>query len=147
MIPPGLVSALHACADGIYPLEAGVGLLVANGTFLHRDDFTSRFILHGTSGSTRTAAVDWEAAATALARGELTCSRGEQRILLLAASLADGIPVDLRDTVTGIDQLNTRHLIAAIRHTSGSPEPPARAPLGSSHQSSNTHRAEYLARR
>lgn len=120
MTPPRLVTALRACAAGLRPLEAGVGLLIANGTFLRRGDFTTRFILHGTSGGTRTAAVDWEAAITALAAGELPCSRGEQRILLLAASLADGIPVDLRDTVTGIDQHNTRHLIAAIRHASGS---------------------------
>jgi hypothetical protein len=119
MIPPGLVPALHACANGIYPIEAGVGLLIANEAFLHRDDFTSRFILHGTSGGTRTAAIDWEAATTALAAGELSCSRGEQRALLLTASLADGIPVDLRDAVTGIDQHNIQLLIAAIQRASG----------------------------
>ena len=74
MTPPGLVTALRACAAGICPLEGGVGLLIENGTFLHRGDFTSRFILHGTSGGTRTAAVDWEAAITALAAGEMPCS-------------------------------------------------------------------------
>jgi hypothetical protein len=90
MTTASLTAALQACAAGLYHLEAGTGLLIAHGTFLHRPDFTSRFILHGT----RTAAVDWEAAATALAVGELPCSGGERRILLLAASLADGIPVD-----------------------------------------------------
>lgn len=65
------------------------------------------------------AAIDWATAATALAAGELPCSGGERRILLLAASLAGGIPVDLRDAVTGIDQHSTRHLIAAIGHASG----------------------------
>jgi len=119
MTRPGLADALRACADGIYPLEAGAGLLIANGTFLHRDDFTSRFILNGTSGSTRTAAIDWGAATTALAAGQLPCSRGEQRVLLLAASLADGIPVDLRDAVTGIDQRNVQLLVTAIRRASG----------------------------
>ena len=85
MTPPGLVTALPACAAGLYPLEAGVGLLIANGTFLHRSDFTSRFILHGgTSSGTHMAAVDWEAATTALAAGELPCSGGERRILALA---------------------------------------------------------------
>jgi len=74
MTPASLAAALRACAVGLYPLEAGVGLLIANGTFLHRDDFTSRFILHGTSTAedAQMAAVDWDAAAAALAAGELS---------------------------------------------------------------------------
>ena len=119
MTTTGLVAALRACAVGIYPLEAGVGLLIANGTFLHRDDFTSRFILHGTSGGTRTAAVDWEAAATALAVGELPCSGGERRVLLLAASLAGGLPVDLRDAIVGIDPRNVGLVVTAVQHAAG----------------------------
>ena len=47
-----LTAALRACASDLYPLEAGVALLVGNGTFLRRDEFTSRFISHGTSGGT-----------------------------------------------------------------------------------------------
>jgi len=74
MTTAGLAAALRACAAGLYPLEAGVGLLIANGTFLRRSDFTSRFILHGTSSDTHMAAVDWDAATTALAAGELPCS-------------------------------------------------------------------------
>ena len=44
-----LTAALRNCATGVYPLEAGTELLIANGTFLHRGDFTSRFITTGTS--------------------------------------------------------------------------------------------------
>ena len=44
MTADDLTAALRACAAGLYPLEAGVALLISNGTFLHRDDFTSRFI-------------------------------------------------------------------------------------------------------
>ena len=40
-------AALRACAAGLYPLEAGVALLISNGTFLRREDFT-RFIGTGT---------------------------------------------------------------------------------------------------
>ena len=120
MTPASLAAALRACATGLYPLEAGVGLLIANGTFLHRDDFTSRFILCTTTAEDAPmAAVDWDAAAAALTAGELPCSRGEQRILKLAASLAGGIPVDLNDAVTGLDQHNTQRLVTAIRHASG----------------------------
>jgi hypothetical protein len=60
-----LAAALHAFAAGLYPLEAGVAPPAAEGTFLRRDDFTSRFIEHGT---------------------------------------ASGIPVDLRDAATSLDE-------------------------------------------
>jgi hypothetical protein len=45
--------------------------------------------------------------------------RRERRILRLSASLAGGIPVSLRDTVTGLDDDNTARLIVAIRHAAG----------------------------
>ena len=118
MTTDDLTAALRACAAGLYPLEAGAELLIANGTSLHRD-FTGRFIGHGTSNGTPMAAIDWDAAVTALNAGELPCSGGERRILLLSASLAADTPVSLRDTVTGLDQANTARLITAIRHASG----------------------------
>jgi hypothetical protein len=46
------------------------------------------------------ATIDWPAAITALDGGGLPASGGERRVLRLAASLADGIPVDLRDAFT-----------------------------------------------
>jgi hypothetical protein len=122
MTTDDLAAALQACAAGLYPLEAGVALLTGNGTFLHRRDFTSRFITIATSisdGITPMAAIDWGAATTALHSGELPCSGGERRILQLSASLAGGIPVDLRDTITGLDDRNTALLITAVRHAAG----------------------------
>ena len=120
-----LTAALHACAAGLYPLEAGVALLTAEGTFLRRDDFTSRFITVGTSdGTTPMADIDWNAAITALHAGDLPCSGGERRILELSSSLAGGTPVDLHDTVTGLDDSNIQRLVTAILHASGKrPEP------------------------
>jgi hypothetical protein len=117
-----LAAALRACANGLYPLEAGTGLLISNGSFLNRDDFTSRFITTGTSisdGATPMAAVDWGAATAALNAGELPCSGGERRILLLSASLAGGIPVDLHDTITGLDDANVALLVTAVQHAAG----------------------------
>ena len=122
MTADDLTVALRACAAGFYPLEADVALLVGHGTFLRRDDFTSRFITVGTSISdeaTLMAAIDWDAAIAALRVGELPCSGGERRVLMLSASLADGIPVDLRDAATGLDDRNIRRLLAAILHASG----------------------------
>lgn len=92
---PPLAEPLRAWARGIYPGEAGVELLISHATFLHRADFTDRFIDLGTSitdGITQMAAIDWPAAITGLDRGDLHCSGGERRMLRLAASLADGIP-------------------------------------------------------
>jgi hypothetical protein len=82
----GLPAALRACAAGLYPAEAGIGLLISHATFLDRDDFTSRFIECGTSitnPATQMADIDWAAAIIALDAGELPCSGGERRILRL----------------------------------------------------------------
>ena len=122
MTADDLTAALRACAAGLYPLEAGTALLIANGTFPRRDVFTSRFIQHGTSisdGTTLMAAVDWDAAITALHVGELPCSGGERRVLELSASLAGGIPVDLREAVAGLDDGNIARLVTAVLHASG----------------------------
>ncbi len=122
MTADDLAAALRACAAGLYPLEAGTALLIANGTCLHRGDFTSRFIETGISisdGTTLMAAIDWDAAIAALHAGELPCSGGERRILELSSSLAGGIPVDLRDAITGLDDGNVARLVTAIMHASG----------------------------
>ncbi len=122
MTADDLTAALRACAAGLYPLEAGVALLIGNGTFLRRDDFTSRFITTGTSisdGTTLMADIDWNAAIAALHAGEIPCSGGERRILELSSSLAGGTLIDLRDAVTGLDDGNIARLVTAILHASG----------------------------
>jgi integrase len=120
--PRRLGDALRACARGIHPLEAGTGLLIDCGSWLHREDFTSRFITIGTSVSdsvTLLASTDWEAAITALHAGELPSSSGERRMLLLAASIAGGIPVSLYDTLPGIDRSNASLVVGAVAHAAG----------------------------
>jgi hypothetical protein len=114
MTASSLPAELRAAAEGLYTLEAAAGLIIAHGTWLHREDFSSRFIYHGTG----TAAVDWEAALAAEA-GELPRSGGEKRMLRLAASLADHATVSLGEAITGIDERNVGLLITAGRHASG----------------------------
>jgi hypothetical protein len=124
--PRQLDNALSAGACGIHPLEAGTGLLIDCGSWLHRQDFTSRFITAGTrisDGVTLLASIDWEAAVTALHAGELPASGGERRILLLAASIAGGTPVSLNDTLTGIDRRNASLVVSAVAHAAGLPDP------------------------
>jgi hypothetical protein len=124
--PRQLGDALRACARGIHPLEAGTGLLIDCGSWLHRDDFTSRFVTTGTStsdGATLLASTDWEAAIAALHAGELSASGGERRMLLLAASIAGGTPVSLNDALPGIDRRNAGLVVSAVAHAAGLPDP------------------------
>jgi hypothetical protein len=117
--PATLAAALRAHAQGLCCLEAAAELLIAQ-TWLHRADFTSRFItVHpGIGGGQPVAVIDWPAVITALG-ASLPCSGGEQRMLRITASLADGIPVDLKDTITGLDDRNIQLLLTAIRRASG----------------------------
>ena len=122
--PRRLAEALIACASGIRCHEAGTGLLIDCGSWLHREDFTSKFFTSGTSISNGALlATDWEAAVTALHAGELPASGGERRMLLLAASIAGGVPVSLSDTLTGIDLRNASLVVSAVAHAAGLPDP------------------------
>lgn len=116
-----LEAALRAGADGLYALEAGVGLIIAHGSWLDRQDFR-QFIHIGdsiTSPGTELAVIDWKAAIAALDVGECPGSSGEEKMLRLAASLAGDVPVRLGEAVTGLDDHNAGLLAKAILHTSG----------------------------
>ena len=47
-------------------------------------------------------------------------------MLRITASLADGIPVDIQDTLTGLDDRNVQLLITAVLHASGQRRSPRR---------------------
>jgi alpha-D-ribose 1-methylphosphonate 5-triphosphate synthase subunit PhnL len=63
--------------------------------------------------------IDWDAVITALDNGRLPASGGEQRIVRIAASLAAGHPVSLRDAIPGLDQRSLNLVVTAIRHAAG----------------------------
>lgn len=117
--PATLAAGPCAHAQGLGCLEAAAELLIAQ-PWLHRVEFTSRLItLHPGIGSGQLVAViDWPAVVAAL-ESSLPCSGGEQRMLKITASLADGIPVDLREALTSLDDTNLQLLITAIRRASG----------------------------
>ncbi len=115
-----LSTALRAAAAGIHPDEAGTGLIISHGAFLHRDDFTRHIETAASiSDSTPMARIDWDAVVTALDSGHLPASGGEQRIVRIAASLAAGHPVSLRDAIPGLDQHNLNLVTTAIRCAAG----------------------------
>jgi len=66
----------------------------------------------------RVAAVDFAAAADAV-QGVLPCSAGERQVLLVAASIAEGIPVDLREAASCLDAANVARAAQAVCHAGG----------------------------
>jgi hypothetical protein len=121
-----IIAALRAHAAGLHAEEAGAELLIGHGGFLPRDDF-ARFIHAGTSisdGTTLMAWIDWHAVLSALHHRQIPVSGGEQRVLQLAASIAHGTLVSLREAVPGLDRRNLELLTTAIRHAAGQhPQP------------------------
>jgi hypothetical protein len=71
-----------------------------------------------TSGAVM-ASVDFVAAACALEAGVLPCSSGEGQVLRLAASIAAGVPVDLRQALTALDEASSGLAAAAVLHAAG----------------------------
>ena len=117
---PGLANAVRAGAAGLYCLEAACNLVISSG-WLHRDDFT-RFVSTVTSitnGVTELAHIDWQSVISSRDAGLLPCGSGENRILRLAASIAAGIPVDLNDALSGLDQSSIGLVVRAARHANG----------------------------
>jgi hypothetical protein len=120
-----LPEALRAAALGLHPDAAGTELIISHAAWLHRGDFTGRFIQHIDSGADgyELARIDWAGVIAALDTGQLPCSGGERRVLRLAASIAGGMPVSLRDTLPGLDDSNIDLVTAAIRHAAGQSPP------------------------
>ena len=106
---PSLGAKLLTQADGDPTAEAAAMLLIdaVNGrlidalSLIWEDDHS--------------ATIDWDATR----RRAAYLSGGEHRLLALADSLATGRPVDLADTLTGLDDHNSRAVIAAIGHATG----------------------------
>jgi hypothetical protein len=69
-------------------------------------------------GERQVAVVDFAAAADAV-QGVLPCSDGERQVLLIAASIAEGIPVDLREAALCMDAVNAARAARAVCHAAG----------------------------
>jgi len=118
---PPLAGPLRASARGLDAAEAGAELLIRHAAWLRRSDFRDRFVRTATTitDDTEMADIDWPAAINALDAGELPCSGGEGRMLRLAASLAGGTPVNLRDALSGLDTGNADLVSQAVLHVNG----------------------------
>jgi hypothetical protein len=116
-----LAEALRASSRGLYCAEAAVELLIGHLVWLLRGDFVGQCIEtgEGMAGGTPMAWVDWSSAVAGLEAGRLPCSSGEGRVLRIAASLADGVPVDLGQAVSGLDDANIVLVARAVLHAAG----------------------------
>ncbi len=64
------------------------------------------------------AVVDFAAAAEAV-QGWMACSAGERQVLLVAASIAEGVPVDLREAALSLDSVSAALVARAICRAAG----------------------------
>ena len=114
-------AGLRAHARGLYCGQAAVELLIGHDRWLGREDFVGRFVQVGGQPPVGWAWVDWQAVVTALNAGALACSASEGQLLRIAASIAAGVPVDLRAAVTGLDEGNVALVAEAVLHMNGWP--------------------------
>ncbi|HWR46768.1 MAG TPA: hypothetical protein VN327_03965 [Pseudonocardiaceae bacterium] len=114
-----MAAALRAWAKGLLAYEAAVELLIGHRWWLIRDDFLVHVeFCRGFRGESM-AAIDWRAAWTALEDGHLPCSSGEGQILRVVASIAEGVPIDLRGAVSCLDELNSVLVARAVLAAGG----------------------------
>jgi hypothetical protein len=114
-----LAAALRAWAKGLLTYQAAVELLIGNRSWLIRDDFLGYVERCPGFGGESMAAIDWLAVWAALEAGHLPCSSGERQVLLVAVSIAEGVPIDLRDAVTGLDVVNGGLVAGAVLAAGG----------------------------
>jgi hypothetical protein len=101
---------------GLWCLQVAVELLIGHQQWLWRSDFSDvalGWTRHVFTGQ-RLVAVDLAAAVQALWAGVLPCSSGERQILLIAASIAEGIPIDLRVALESLDVDDVGLVVQAI---------------------------------
>jgi hypothetical protein len=108
-------------AAGILADLAAVELLARHDHFLHRPEFR-RVIASSHSPFTGepAATIRWKAAIYALETGRLPCTRSEQAVLRIAASIGDdAIPVHLRAALGSLDHRNIALVTTAITRANG----------------------------
>jgi len=97
-------------------------LLIGHRRWLCCEDFVGRFVvlIPGAGGGVGLAVVRWQTAVRALDAGRLSCSDSEAHVLRIAAGIAEGVAVDLRQCLSTLDRANVvlvaRAVLAAAGH-------------------------------
>jgi hypothetical protein len=114
-------TALLRAAVGDYAAEAAVLLLANTGHWLPQLQAAGLITLLGdVHGDGLWAQIVWPDLDTALRAGTIHGSSGQLHLLRVAASLADGQPVDLGDVAAGLDRAGLALALAAVAHAGGS---------------------------
>jgi hypothetical protein len=104
----------------LFCAQAAVELLIGHRWWLCRDDFVARFIREtADSSGGLLAVVGWRAAVRALAARRLACSDSEGYVLRIAASLAEGVPVDLGECLSVLDADNVNLVVESVLRANG----------------------------
>jgi hypothetical protein len=123
--------ALLRAAVGDYAAEAAVLLLANDGYWLARLRAGGLITVEAEPvGGRLWARIEWVELDAGLAAGRLTGGREELAVLRVAASLADGRPVDLADVAIALDRRRLGLVLAALAHAAGSHDHRAPAPVG-----------------
>jgi len=120
-LAPGMLAALlEGTAAGMLADTAAAGLIIAHGHFLHDPAFR-KIIAAGSSVADGQpfAVIRWNAAVTALELGALHATGSERAVLLIAASIAEGTLVSLRDCLGSLDRRNIALVASAITAANG----------------------------
>lgn len=112
------VDDLRAWAKGMYTIEAATELLLRGfgGKFAALGNPWVHTSTEPEGPGQVSAWIDF----AAIPEESGVLSGGERRFLLLAASLAEDIPVALGDVASGLDRANLDLVLAAIAHAGGS---------------------------
>lgn len=117
-IMTSIEEATRAWAKGIYPVEAGVELLIRHGKAIYEKAPWLEVAESLGADRPRMAAVNVDQ----LLEHTGAWSGSERRIVRIAASLINGTPVDLNEDLPGLDRKNLARVLAAIAHANGSHE-------------------------
>ncbi len=120
LAPGRLAALLEGTAAGMLADTAAAGLIIAHGHFLHDPAFR-KIIAAGSSVADGQpfAVIRWNAAVTALELGCLHATGSERAVLLIAASIAEGTPVSLRDCLGSLDRRTIALVTGAITAANG----------------------------
>lgn len=120
--PDDLAGLLRAHTTGGRLADAAaVNLLISHRYWLTRPAFTGAFVHPVTTvdGHPAGARIDWVTAVTALEGGDLPGTGSEADLLRIAASLAAGTPISLRQVLGGLDRTTITAVTAAITAANG----------------------------
>lgn len=111
---------LRAWAKGVYTIEAATELLLRGfgGKFAALDNPWVHASTEPQGPGQVNAWIDFAAIPDEVG----VLSGGERRFLLIAASIAENVPVGLQDVIPGLDRDNLDLVLAAIAHAGGSHE-------------------------